>query len=196
MNAVSPRLLPLLLAVAAPLALAACAAAVKGDVSSPYYAVPVGSTVELHRSVTIPPGRTRVFIQNGVVSTGFDSYRTSCALEITELDRDDPQIVEPDTFRVRDVQRISLEEVVEAAPLRLAALGGLLRVADDGGAPMVYEGWHLWLESPRQPGVRRLSCRGEFADVAVAEPPSIREIRDALGDLATLELAGPSSPDQ
>lgn len=188
------------LAPAAMLLLGGCAAQVRGDLGSPYYAVPEGSTLELHRPVTIPPGRTRVFLQDGEVSTGFDSYRTSCALEITEL-ADRPRMVEPDSFRVTRTQRIMLEEVVEAEPLRLAAVGfgfgigfGPFLATDDGGAPMVYEGWHLWLESPRQPGVRRLSCRGVFADVAEAEPPSIREIREALGGLASLVIAGPTSP--
>ena len=59
---------------------------------------------------------------------------------------------------------------------------------DDGGTSEVYEGYHLWLESSDQPDVRRLSCRGVYAMPAYAKPPSIAEIRAALGAIATLRL--------
>jgi hypothetical protein len=54
---------------------------------------------------------------------------------------------------------------------------------------MIYEGYHLWLDSPSQPNVMRLTCRGVIDEPWKARRPSIAEIRASLGTLATLKLA-------
>lgn len=72
---------------------------------------------------------------------------------------------------------------------RFAGIGG-----GGGGTPMIYEGYHLWFDSPDQPNVMWMTCIGIFADMWEARPPTIAEIRASLGKLATLELAGTSSP--
>src|SRR3569623_3825154 len=46
--------------------------------------------------------------------------------------------------------------------------------------------WKLWLESPRQPKVRRLICGGKFDPAFRARRPSINEIRIQLGYIASL----------
>ena len=53
---------------------------------------------------------------------------------------------------------------------------------------MIYEGYHLWLESSSQPNVMRLTCRGVIDIPWQARRPSIAEIRAALGEIATLSL--------
>jgi hypothetical protein len=169
----------------------ACVDHVRGDLSSPFNPVPVGSVVQVERDINIPPGRTRVFVQRGSVSTGFNSYAPSCSFEVTDLDYDNTQVIEPGAFRVRRVERFGFEQVVQREPIQVASLGwhGLL-LAEVEGSPMVFEGYHLWLESEAQPDVMRVTCRGEFEDVSMAKPPSIEEIRWALGKTATLTLPG------
>ena len=179
-----PLLLPALLA----LTLTACSTpTARQDVTSPYYKVPEDSLLELHQPVKIPPGTTRTWIQRGRAVSGFDRYWPSCNLEVGRLDRDQAQVIEPDRFVVRRSQFLREEVAGRMRPLRVASL----RVAgmdDDGGHSMIFEGWHLWLESAEQPDVRRLTCRGAFADPWRAEPPSIEQIRAALGAVATLRL--------
>jgi len=149
-----------------------------------------GYRLTLHQTVRIPPGKARIYIQNGrVVGTGFDSYQASCSLEVRHLG-ERAQRIEPDTFVVNRIQQF-FEEVASSgwAPARLAGLG-LAGAAVDGGPSMIYRGWHFWLHSRRQPNVLRLSCRGVFADPWEADPPTFDEIAAALGDVATLAHAG------
>jgi hypothetical protein len=124
----------------------------------------------------------------------FDSFWPNCNFEVGRLDQENSQIIEPDRFTVRRSQFLTEEVVQRAEAVHLASLR-LADGQDSGGHSMIYEGWHLWLESPDQPDVRRLTCRGVFADPHRADPPSIAEIRDALGDIATLLLPGSPSPE-
>ncbi|MFN4262199.1 MAG: hypothetical protein ACK4IT_00855 [Thioalkalivibrionaceae bacterium] len=59
----------------------------------------------------------------------------------------------------------------------------------DDSPTRVFEGWHWYLRSDNQPDVYRLNCRGPYADPWEALPPSIDDIRQALGRVMTLELA-------
>jgi len=52
----------------------------------------------------------------------------------------------------------------------------------------MWQGCHLWLASAEQPDVRRLTCVGVDSVPFTARPPSIDQIRDALGTVATLHL--------
>jgi hypothetical protein len=66
---------------------------------------------------------------------------------------------------------------------------GFIKVdMDIGGKPMVVRGYHLWLGSDRQPDVMRMTCRGAFDDINRADPPSLEEVRRALGEVAELSL--------
>ncbi len=146
-----------------------------------------GYRLVLHRPVTVPPERARVFIQEGrVTGTGFDSYRVSCNLEVRRLS-ERPQVIEPDTFVVNRVQAF-FEEVARNrwSPRRLAGLG-LAGGEVDSGLSDIFRGWHFWLHSPRQPDVIRLTCRGVFAAPWEAVPPTLEEIAEALGAVATLK---------
>lgn len=48
------------------------------------------------------------------------------------------------------------------------------------------------LRSERQPGVLRLTCQSgqHAAGIGIPRHPAVSEIREALGDLFTLELPG------
>ncbi|MEW8693567.1 MAG: hypothetical protein AB2535_21245, partial [Candidatus Thiodiazotropha endolucinida] len=91
----------------------------------------------------------------------------------------------PDTFIIKKVQRL-MTEVVRQYNHRW----GYINVEfSDPGSPMVTHGYHLWLSSEKQPDVMRMTCRGAFDDLSRSEPPSINEIREALGNIAELVLA-------
>lgn len=166
--------------------LAGCNQVALNDPSWPYAKVPIGTALEIHQAITVPPAVTRVYMQLGRLVRTFDRYQANCNIEVRKIDWEKPQTIEPGSYRVTRVQN-STEEVVEARPLWVAALGSKLAGIDDGGgATFIYAGYHLWLEGP-DPNVRRVSCRGVYADPADAAPPSINDIRQALGDLITLK---------
>ncbi|MCU7886050.1 MAG: hypothetical protein KZQ82_17815 [Candidatus Thiodiazotropha sp. (ex Lucinoma annulata)] len=159
---------------------------VSSDLDYPYNLPPVGSQLMLKRSVTIQPGTTRTFLQQGtsMALSEFDRYVANCNFEISNL-ADSPQKIETDTFVIKKVQRV-MEQVVYQQILG----GGNITVSyEDYGSSLITLGYHLWLDSARQPDVMRLTCRGAFNDRWGADPPSIREVREALGDFAELILA-------
>ena len=150
------------------LALAGCNQAALQDPSLPYAKVPVDTSLEIKQPITVPPGSTRVYIQLGKISRGFNRYAANCDIEVAKLDRVNPQSIEPGVYRISRVQRVT-EEVVEARPVFVASLGGMIAEGgvDDGGSTLIYEGYHLWLDGP-DPNVRRVTCRGSYADPARA----------------------------
>lgn len=169
--------------------LSGCASQAPKDPASPYFKVPPGSILTIKRKIEVPPGSTRVFFQNGKVSPAFNHYAANCNIEVNKLDEAAVQYVEVGEYRIVKVQRTQ-EEVVRSRRIQLAALSPLLAFGGgDGGegSAMIYEGYDLWLESA-DPNVRRLSCRGAFADPHEAYPPSIDEIRQSLGAIMTLQL--------
>ncbi len=147
----------------------------------------------LHQPVTIPADRTRVYIQGGRVSTGFNSYAVSCSLEVRTL-AEEPRTVQPDTFVVYRIQQF-FEEVAAAhwKPVQLASLR-LADAAVDGGPSDIFRGFHFWLHSDQQPDVLRLTCRGVFAAPWEAYPPTYEEIVETLGEVADLKSATETIP--
>jgi len=178
-----------LLALLALLLASGCASTWDKDENSPYYQVPVGSILHIRQRIEIPPGHTRVHLQLGRTTKGRNQFAANCNIEVRRLDNDAVQYVEAEDYQVEQVQH-SVEEIAGVAPLRIAALGSGLASEDNGGSLWVYEGYHLWLSGP-DPNLMRLSCRGAYASQERAMPPSIREIRAALGEVMELELAVP-----
>lgn len=165
----------------------ACAYQAPKDVKSPYYYAPVGSSVEIRKPVEVPEGFTRVYLQNGRIVGKINRFVPNCNLEVRKIDWEKTQRVETGTYRISKVQR-TLEEVVEARPIRVASVGPLLAsLADDGGSTSYYKGYHLYLEGP-DPNVMRVSCRGVYGEPHQTYPPSISEIRQAMGDLISLHI--------
>ncbi len=170
------------------LLLTACAGMPDSRQRSPDFVPPPGITVTVHRRLPVPPGRTRVFLQYGKVmrQRDLEYYDVSCDFEINTL-ANTTRYIEPGTFRVTRVRRDEIE-IVRRAPLRYAALGtpAGLQLAD--GSVQLFEEVSLWLQSNAQPDVRRLTCRGGLADPWEMELPTVAEVREALGDYATVEM--------
>jgi hypothetical protein len=171
------------------LLLAACSQSglIKQDTASTLYLPPVGTLIELKKPMIVPPGQARIFLQRGesLSKQAINRYYPSCNFEIRTLS-EQPQQINPETFLVTAVQRVT-EQVVHASPVLLASRGfaGMDR---DGGLPMLVRGLHLKFSSDTQPDLMRLTCRGGFDDAWKAELPSIDQMREALGEYADLRL--------
>lgn len=171
------------------LSLSGCALVeVEPDPASPFYAVPAGSVVELHRSITIRPGSTRVWLQRGQPGVGQDWWHPACNLEVNTLDRERAQTVAPGRFEVIRVQQMEDYARLQTPPMGAITVALRTDYGDDGGVTWMWLGYHLWLRSAEQPDVRRLTCVGSYARPFEVRPPSIAQIREALGTVASLHL--------
>ena len=163
-----------------------CSVAVMKDLDSQYYRVPVGSLLTINQMIEIPRGTARVYIQHGEVSGKINQYDTNCNLRSRVVERDRRQKVEPGTYRV---SHVGYEvELVRAEPVSQPSADMQVATIAEGGSVMVSEAYHLYLDGP-DPNLERLTCRGAYTDQHQAQPPSINEIRKALGAVMTLTLA-------
>jgi hypothetical protein len=145
-------------------------------------------TFELHREVSFPRERTRIFFQDGAILASINEFQPHCQLEIGPL-RETVQRVQPDHFRITRVATRT-DQVVLTQPIRLAAvgIGGSLLFgrSSDGGESRRMQVYLFRLHSERQPQVRQLNCGGAFDDPGLAEWPTLQDIARSLGDYATL----------
>lgn len=177
--------LPLI--IVASLLLAACGgvSTVRDTVGGGYVDL-VGATVELHQALPVAAERARVFVQDGRAVSGFDHYRAHCAFEIRSVDHGGTSIA-ADNFRIVGVQQ-TLQQVVavpDPSTRQLAAVGlafGMFGL----DSPYYYMGYHFTLHTDKQPEVMRMTCFGAYAAAYEVEPPTLGEIRAALGELATI----------
>jgi len=179
--------------LAAATLLAACQAAYQGyqgNVDSPYYLVPVGSTLVQNQDVVIPPNLAGVFLQGGQVLplSQVNQYHPYCKFEVLKLS-DSPQTVKADSYVIRKVVQ-EISDSVDAGRIRLAALsiGVGMQAGEKDGASFQTFATRMYLRSAKQPGVYRLSC-GLWAFPATGQHVTIREMRTALGGVFTLRLA-------
>lgn len=159
-----------------------------GAISDPAHTVPdTGSQVKINRELVIPDGHTRVFLQRGrvVAKAKFDRYYPSCNFEVWKLSQE-PTAIQPGTFVVSKAGR-DINQVVSMDSMKLAALGWR-RHHDDHA--MIMHTVHMYLQSATQPNVYRMSCRGWLAVPADAEKPTIADMREALGNYASISLYG------
>lgn len=171
--------------VAACLVLVACQQAPVRDEASHFSRVGVGSSFVLHESLIVPVGHARVFLQGGkvVAKVQLNRYHPHCNFEVRSVS-DGTLRIEPDTFLVTGIEEHMEEVVTRRQPLRYAAFS----MEDFDSMAMITRFVRHWLYSERQPEVMRLTCHGGFDDPSEALPPSIAEIRQALGKLVTLNL--------
>ena len=172
--------------------LAACQTAdYEGNENSPYYLIPVGSTLTLTGTVTIPAEQVAVYLQGGEVMSGgrINQYYPHCKFELIHR-RDTGQTVQPDDFEIiKVVQETSDSVALDSLQLAQMSAGIGLNVGmDHGGASLQTYRTRLMLRSARQPDVYLLSC-GQSAYPSEGQHVSIMEIRKVLGKIFTLQLA-------
>lgn len=177
------------------LMLGGCETLVRDSVQTGWLEIPPGSTLTLNRSMSIQPGRARVFFvspknQRDARQGGAG---TSCALEVRRIDPEAVQTIPAVAFRIMRMQNYVAHVANDrpagsrdaAVRFRLAEHGG----GDSGGSQMIRQGYHLWLQSEEAPNVMRMTCLGWLDDPASTRPPTLAEIRAVLGEAATLEVA-------
>jgi hypothetical protein len=179
-------------AVAAALAaawfLTACGPLLIRNEAGPDYVPLSNASVELHRDVVVPPERTRVFFQEGVVQPSINEFRPHCELTARDL-IDRPQTIHADHF---SVERVTSDIVhVVASGGVVVAVSADFQLANGGGGDgegRLMKIYTLYLHSDRQPQVLSLVCGGAFNLPALASRPTLQDIEAALGDYATLQL--------
>jgi hypothetical protein len=175
-----------------------CQTQVKEAAEGPWIAVQSGGTLTLNRPIPVPQDRARVFFRDGDLQPTGANQGPSCGLEIRTIPRSGPHVIPAGSFTIARVQTL-WTQVAHRDPGREpaghpgAARLQLAAATDGGGTPLIQEGYHLWLEGGPDSDVMRLTCLGMLDDMWRARPPTLDEIRDALGDVATLDLA-PSPP--
>ncbi len=164
-------------------ALAGCAASPDSPLASPYFELEPGSVLELHRDLEIPPGMARVFLQRGkVIPKGeVNQYEPSCDFEVRDLSQE-LQVIRKGVFSI-EREQFGREAVAESGGLKLAFSGGLWM----GGGFSVFRYRRFWLQSDDQPEVMRMTCRGTWEEIVRASPPTLPEIRIALGEIFSIK---------
>lgn len=157
------------------------------DEQSPHQVPPIGSTLQLHRSLAIPADDAGVTIQDGKESGStwqLNQYRTHCDFELKSRS-DRPRTVAPQTFTITRVVR-DYENVMLQGPVQVAAVG--FHAGVDGGPPMENNMLIMYLAASTDLDVLRMTCQ-HWMDASTDTPVTIADVRVALGDLFTLTLA-------
>ncbi len=150
-----------------PLLFSSCQNRDETDENSPYFVIPAGSRLVLHQSVTIPAFAAAIYLQGGqwLPWLQVSRYHPHCKFELSEP-KNALQTVTADAFVIARTGEET--ETQEGLQIRTRVLE---------------------LASARQPQVRRLSC-AVWQTPADGRPVSGRELREALGEVFTLEIAG------
>lgn len=182
---------PAIITILATLLVACQTSAYEGNENSPFYLVPVGSTLTLTRTLTVPAEQVAVFLQGGEVaaSGGINQYYPHCKFELWRR-LDIAQTVQADSFEITKVtQEIGHSVTLDGLQLAGVSIGiGIHAGAEGDGASLQTYSTRMTLRSARQPEVFRLSC-GQAALPHEGEHVSINEMRKALGSVFTLEVA-------
>jgi hypothetical protein len=170
------------LALLAPiLLLSACAQPEIHKYDSPYYKIPVGSSLILNQDIAIPAGQARALIQYGKMVTErnqIDQYYPWCEFEVRTL-KDEERVIQPDHFRIT---RLSKEFRFSSRSVMYASL-----VSNDY-ARLIGYATVMYLQSEKQPDVYRMTCL-YWTDDNMDEHLSKNQISDTLGQVFSLEIA-------
>lgn len=145
--------------------------------------LPLGTPVDLHQDLIVPPGQAGVFIQGTRIGDRH-RYDAHCRLEVLTL-RETPQTVVADRFMVERV-------VQEWARFTLQDTGGLRRVRMDIDGPALLRfTTQIYLHSDRQPDVFRLVCSHLQDSAQNPRYLTTAEIRTVLAPVMTLHRFPP-----
>lgn len=170
--------------------LTACMHAPIKDTASPYYNPPVGSHFVLNQAITLPLGDSRVFFQQGQTSTrGFNRFEPHCQLDVKGFS-DGNLTLEPKTYEITKVT-YKTPFIVLTEPVRLASVTQNIKLAmrDSDGPSEVIEVVEMIFKPSKENQALKLVCGGVQDTPSRTEPPSIDEIRFALGEKASLKLS-------
>lgn len=152
---------------------------------TPYYRFPEGGRLVLNRPLEIPANWATVRLQFGrVVAFGsVQEQEPHCIFEVNTVSPQ-TQHVEADSFAIVRVER-SVSELAAASGLFMKAA-----FTDSHRPSQMFYKTVFTLRSERQPDVLRMTCQSDqyAAGIGIPRHLTVAEIRQALGDLATLQL--------
>ena len=172
--------------------LSACSAPLVTDPNALNYVPTPGSKVTVKQRIEVPAGQTRIFLQRGKLITKpsqLDHYWTNCNFEINTL-AEASRYIEPGIYTVTRTTRQEKEAVLhqpERIKLAAVGIGGVMARGGDG-ALMLFEEVKMTLQSAQPSDIRDLACRGVLTDPVLVEPPTLAEIRQALGKYASIAV--------
>lgn len=143
------------------------------------------TTLVLHKDVRIPARQSHVIFPGEGFSYGSGEYAPHCELEVRAA-KQEAQTVRADVFEITAVRGVT-HYVQRPRRIQLAAVGDFQLLAQDSGE-WIMEAYHFDLYSEAQPQVTGLMCGGAYDFPFYASYPNEQEIRQSLGDWATLSL--------
>ena len=149
-----------------------------------------GGTFDLHREVTISPGYAHITLQGGAAAHGASEYEPRCELEVKRI-METPQTIPTGTYRIGSVLGVQRFVTYPPGGIQLAAAGDAIHLADDSSSEWYMYTYWMRLESEEHEEAPALICGGAYNFPFYARYPTLQEMRDALGDYATLTLLQP-----
>ncbi len=149
-----------------------------------------GTVIELKQPLTFSPGSSRIYIQDGVISSrrGVDDYRPWCQFYLYESKEDmkHARTIQPDQFTV--VRASQNVKYVQFKPVDVAAVGiGSPYMFAQGEVGAQTLATTMKLTSSKQPQVQELIC-ATSDDARRQNFVSVNKIQATLGDIAELHL--------
>jgi len=146
------------------------------------------SIVQVNTPLEIPAGEARIYIQNGEAiarRSGLDRFSTYCSFLMQDLHvpGEPVLIILPGRFDVREVRQSNdrFNDTINLLASTMWTANGL--------PSNTFFTLEMRLRSADQPDVRSLFCVKE-SSLRGRHYPNIEEIRIALGDAVTIDLAG------
>lgn len=150
---------------------------------------PAGSIIELHKTLSVKPGSTRVYIQNGKPQdySNVDIYQPWCQFFLYEHPKvlKNERIIQSDRFSV--VESYNWIETFIAELSVVASAGWIVTDAssDDAGPRTLQS--IMKLKSENQPQVVELKCV-IFDDPADFNYLSVKQMQQTLSELVTIHM--------
>lgn len=149
-----------------------------------------GGTFELHREVAIAPGYAHIVLQDGVAAHGADEYEPRCELVVKRV-MDTPQAIPAGTYRIGTVLGLRRYVNRPAGRTLLAAAGNGIRLTDSSSNEWYMDTYRMQLLSEEHENPPALICGGAYNFPFYVRYPTLQQMRDSLGEYATLELRQP-----
>ena len=155
-------------------------------VTSPYFFIPVGTKLIVHKKITIPANKARVYIQGGKLIPGQpDQYHGHCwFLSWKVLERE--QTIEPGVFTVTGSQKYD-DYVNKKSEFQLAAKRSFTDLQLFDTRTAVKRVTTLKIHSDKQKDIREFSC-GYWDSYFDGDHLTVAEIQQVVGGLVEIKL--------
>ena len=175
--------IPLLL-VSCSILISACHSSINLNFSNQYYPIPINSTLILNQQLVIPPNKTGIYLQGGIVMDrpSINVYNPNCRFEVYSLS-DKATVVNRDQFRIYKI--LFESELVFIDSPKFASLGNIFAYSSATAEIRTTE---FYIKSDLQPDVFRIRCE-HWEDPNMANYLTYEQILNVFGDVITVQKA-------